>query len=201
MPAGGRATEAGMAFQAAVATWFAVHILVRLPVGGRFGVNNAALPTAVRLETGTALDDIEVTQSDGGALHIQSKTSANLATRENAPLAKTGGQLATWMADAKAAGGAPNPNRSAAILAVKSDAARTLDDLEAGCRAFDLGGSWAVTKNQRNASQCSALGALETIVTAAWTTHRGVPPSDGDLADMARSSGVSRSSILRGLAL
>jgi len=55
-----------MAFQAAVATWFAVHILVRLPVGGRFGLNGAALPTAVRLETGTGLDDIEVTQSDGG---------------------------------------------------------------------------------------------------------------------------------------
>jgi hypothetical protein len=34
MRAGGRATEAGMMFQAAVATWFAVHILVRLPVGG-----------------------------------------------------------------------------------------------------------------------------------------------------------------------
>ena len=198
MRAGGRATEAGMAFQAAVATWFAVHILVRLPVGGRFGVNNAALPTAVRLETGTALDDIEVTQSDGGALHIQSKTSANLATGERAPLAKTGGQLATWMANAKASGGAPDPTRTAAMLAVKSDAARTLDDLEAGCRAFDLGGSWAVTKNQRNAAQRSALGKLETIVTAAWTTHRGVPPSDGDLADMARSFHIARFSMDEG---
>ena len=84
MRAGGRATEAGMAFQAAVATWFAVHILVRLPVGGRFGLNNEALPTAIRLETGTALDDIEVTQSNVGALHIQSKTSATLDGREGA---------------------------------------------------------------------------------------------------------------------
>lgn len=198
MRAGGRATEAGMAFQAAVATWFAVHILVRLPVGGRFGLNSAALPTAVRLETGTALDDIEVTQSDGGALLIQSKTSATLATGEQSPLAKTGGQLANWMANEKAAGGAPDLTRSAAILAVKSDAARTLDDLEAGCRAFDLGGNWAVTKNQRNAAQRSALGALETIVTAAWTTRRGVPPTDGDLADMARSFHVARFSMDEG---
>lgn len=198
MRAGGRATEAGMAFQAAVATWFAVHILVRLPVGGRFGLNNEALPTAIRLETGTALDDIEVTQSNVGALHIQSKTSATLATGEKAPLAKTGEQLATWMADAKAAGGAPDPTRSAAILAVRSDAARTLDDLEAGCRAFDLGGGWAATRNQRNIAQRSALRALETIVNAAWTAHRGAPPTDGDLADMARSFHVARFSMDEG---
>ena len=198
MRAGGRATEAGMAFQAAIATWFAVHILVRLPVGGRFGLNSAAMPTAIRLETGTALDDIEVTQSDGGALLIQSKTTANLATGERAPLTKTGGQLATWMANAKAAAGAPDPTRSAAILAVKSDAARTLDDLEAGCRAFDLDGSWAVTKQQRNAAQRSALDALETIVTAAWTAHRGLPPTDGDLADLARSFHVARFSMDEG---
>lgn len=198
MRAGGRATEAGMAFQAAVATWFAVQILVRLPVGGRFGLSSAALPTAVRLETGTALDDIEVAQSDGGALHIQSKTSATLATGEQAPLAKTGGQLANWMANKKAAGGAPDLTRSAAILAVKSDAARTLDDLEEGCRAFDLGGSWAATKNQRNAAQRSALGALEKIVTAAWTTYRGVQPTDVDIADMARSFHVARFSMDEG---
>jgi hypothetical protein len=198
MRAGGRATEAGMAFQAAVATWFAVHILVRLPVGGRFGLNSAAMPTAIRLETGTALDDIEVTQSDGGALLIQSKTTANLATGERAPLTKTGRQLATWMANTKAAGGAPDPTRSAAILAVKSDATRTLDDLEAGCRAFDLGDRWAVTKLQRNAAQRSALDKLETIVTAAWAAHLGVPPTDGDLADMARSFHVARFSMNEG---
>lgn len=198
MRAGGRATEAGMAFQAAVAAWFAVHILVRLPVGGRFGLNNAALSTEIRLETGSALDDIEVTQSDGGVLHIQSKTSANLATGEKAPLTKTGGQLSTWMAGAKAAGGAPDPTRSAAILAVRSDAPSTLDDLEEGCRAFDLGGSWSVTKSQRNVAQRSALDALEAIVNAAWTSHLGAPPTDGDLADMARSFHVARFSMDEG---
>jgi hypothetical protein len=156
MRAGGRATEAGMAFQAAVATWFAVHILSRLPVGGRFGINNTALPVAIWLETGAGLDDIEVSQSDGGALHVQNKTSATLATGDKAPLAKTSAQLVDWMYEAKASGAAPDPTRSAAVLAVRADAARTLDDLEAGCRAFDLGGEWAITKAGRNAAQRSA---------------------------------------------
>lgn len=192
MRAGGRATEAGMAFQAAVATWFAVHILARLPVGGRFDINNTALPVAIRLETGTGLDDIEVTQSDGGALHVQNKTSATLATGDKAPLAKTGTQLAGWMSEAKALGAAPDPTRNAAVLAVRANAARTLDDLEAGCRAFDLGGAWAITKAGRNAAQRTALSALETIVTAAWTAAHKIAPTAEDLADMARSFHVAR---------
>lgn len=192
MRAGGRATEAGMAFQAAVATWFAVHILSRLPVGGRFGINNTALPVAIRLETGAGLDDIEVSQSDGGALHVQNKTSATLATGDKAPLAKTGAQLVDWMYEAKASGAAPDPTRSAAVLAVRADAARTLDDLEAGCRAFDLGGEWAITKAGRNAAQRTALSALETIVTAAWMAAHKVAPSAQDLTDMARSFHVAR---------
>ncbi|EGG76129.1 hypothetical protein SXCC_03489 [Gluconacetobacter sp. SXCC-1] len=198
MRAGGKATEAGMAFQAAVATWFAVHILARIPVGGRFNVNNQALPVTIRLETGTGLDDIEVTQSDGGALHVQNKTSATLATGEQAPLTKTGAQLAEWIADAKAAGGAPDPTSNAAVLAVRSDAARTLDDLEAGCRAFDLGGDWAVTKGGRNGAQRRALDALETIVTKAWTAVRKVAPTADDLTDMARTFHVARFSMDEG---
>lgn len=55
MHAGGRATEAGMAFQAAVASWFASHLLARTPVGGRFGLNNAAIPISIQLETGDGL--------------------------------------------------------------------------------------------------------------------------------------------------
>ena len=82
-----------MAFQAAVAAWFGVHILVRLPVGGRFGINNQAQPISIRLETGAGLDDIEVSQSDSGVLQIQCKTSANLSTDPRGPLAKTLAQV------------------------------------------------------------------------------------------------------------
>jgi len=198
MHAGGRATEAGMAFQAEVATWFVVHILTRMPVGGRFGLKNTALPIAIRLETGVGLDDIEVSLSDGAAVHIQCKTNATLATGEKAPLAKTGGQLARWVADAKAGAGLPDPTRSAAVLAVRSDAARSLDDLESGCRAFDLGGEWRVTLGQRNQAELIALGALETIVTREWTAHRGAAPGDADLVDMARILHLGRFSMDEG---
>ena len=181
-----------MAFQDAVATWFAVHILVRTPVGGRFGINNQALPVAIRLETGEGLDDIEVSQSDGGALHIQCKTRANLGSGPNAPLAKTVEQLARWVADTKAAGGLPDLISNVALLAVHSDAPRTLDNLESGCRAFDLGGDWAATRSQRNQAERIALGIFEAVATRAWTAHRGTSPDDGDLVDLARIFRVAR---------
>jgi hypothetical protein len=192
MRAGGRATEAGMAFQADVGTWIAAHILARLPIGGRFGINNSALPTAVRLETGDGLDDIEVTQSDGGAIHLQCKTSATLATGEKAPLTKTVGQLAQYVADAKAGTGLPDLIRTVAVLAVHARAPATLDRLETGLRAFGLGGAWSVTVGQRNAAEQAALTAFETIARPAWHAHRGSDPTDSDLVDMARIFRVRR---------
>jgi len=190
--AGGRANESGMGFQAAVGTWFAAHILARMPIGGRFRVNNLALPVAIRLETGEKLDDIEVSQSDGGALHIQCKTTANVGTGSDSPLAKTVGQLVQWVADAKSRGGLPDLNTNAAVLAVRANAPRTLDDLEAGCRAFDLGGSWAATRPQRNLAERTALGAFEEIATPSWTARRGTAPDDVDLVDLARIFRVRR---------
>lgn len=198
MRAGGRATEAGMAFQAEVGTWFAVHILARMPIGGRFGMNDEAVPTHIRLETGMALDDIEVTLSDGGVIHVQSKTSATLATGSDAPLAKTGRQLVEWIAGAKAAGGTPDPNRSAGVLAVRTEAPRSLDDLENGCRAFDLGGSWAETPAQRSLAERRALSAFETIVAEAWSATLGSSPGDADLVDLARSFRIARFSMNEG---
>lgn len=192
MRAGGRATEAGMAFQAAVATWFAVHMLVRMPIGGRFGINNLATPVAIRLETGSGLDDIEVSQSDGGILNIQCKTRATLSTGTNAPLAKTVEQLVRWVADVKAASGLPDLTRNAAILAVRSDSPKTLDKLESGCRAFDHGGSWTETRSQRNQEVRAALDTFEGIATPAWTAQCGNAPNDSELADLARIFRIAR---------
>lgn len=198
MRAGGRATEAGMAFQAEVATWIAAHILARLPAGGRFGINNSALPTAIRLETGANLDDIEVTQSDGGAIHVQCKTTATLAAGEKAPLTKTVGQLAGFVAGAKSGAGLPDLNGTVAILAVHAKAPATLDALEAGLRAFDHGGSWATTVPQRNQGERRALGLFQSIATPAWMASLSTPPGDSDLVDMARTFRISRFSMDEG---
>jgi len=187
-----------MAFQAAVGTWIAAHILARHPVGGRFGINNAALPIAVRLETGEGLDDIEVTQSDGGAIQIQCKTRANLGTGPKAALTKTVGQLVKWVADTKQAGSLPDLNQNVALLAVRADAPATLDALERGFRAFDLGGSWSPTKSQRNQAERHALAAFETIAKPAWVNHRSAEPNDDDLADLARIFRIERFSMDEG---
>jgi hypothetical protein len=191
MRAGGRATQAGMSFQAAVATWLAVHLLVRMPVGSRFGINNQALPVAIRLETGNGLDDIELSQSDGGELQFQCKTSVNLSAGADTPLGKTIGQLVGWITDARSAGRSRDPVSNAAVLAVQN-APRALDDLEAGCRAFDLGGAWSATCSQRNRTEHLALTTFESIATSAWTTHRGVAPESHDLAEAARIFHVAR---------
>jgi len=199
MRAGGRATEAGMAFQAAVATWIAVHILVRQPVGGRFGINNQALPVSIRLETGDGLDDIDVAQSDGGSIKIQCKTTANLSTASNSPLKKTVSQLVHWIANAKAGDGLPDLNSNVGVLAVRRDAPRTLDHLDEGCRAFDLGGNWSVTVPQRNQNERQALEAFGSIVSTAWADHRnGVGPEDFDLVDLARIFRIARFSMDEG---
>jgi hypothetical protein len=138
-----------------------------------------------------------MSQSDGGALHLLCKTSATLSAGPKAPLTKTLGQLVGWIADAKAAGGIPDPTRDAAVLAVHVNAARTLDDLESSCRAFDLGGAWAKTRSQRNQAEKAALGTFETITTMAWTAHSGAAV-DADLAEMARRFHIARFSMDEG---
>jgi hypothetical protein len=75
---------------------------------------------------------------------------------------------------------------------MRTDTAQSLNDLEKGCRAFDLGGTWTTTCYQRNQAERNALGAFATIATPAWTTHRSAAPSDHDLADITRIFHVAR---------
>ncbi|WP_218840259.1 hypothetical protein [Variovorax sp. YR752] len=187
-----------MAFQAAVAIWFAAHLLARMPIGGRFGLNNAAIPISIRLETGEGLDDIEVTLSDGGTIHVQCKTNANLSKSESGPLAKTIGQQALWVARASGASNSPDRTKTGGLLAVRADASRALDNLEAGCRAFDLGGDWAITLAQRNQAEREALGVFEALAKPAWLAQRGVDPSGTELATLARLFHVARFSMDEG---
>ncbi|WP_244601293.1 MULTISPECIES: ATP-binding protein [Rhodopseudomonas] len=187
-----------MAFQAEVGTWLAAHLLARMPVGGRFGLANAPLPVSIQLETGDGLDDIRVDQDDCSRIDLQSKTSAGLATSLKSPLGKTISQLVRVMIDARAAGVAVDPAKARAVLAVAADAPRTLDVLERGCRAFDLGGSWATTKAGRSSAERDALDLFETHARAAWATHSATPPTDEELAAMARLFRIVRFSMTEG---
>lgn len=198
MRAGGRATEAGMAFQAEVGTWVAAHILARSAVGGRFGINNMALPSILQLETGEGLDDIEVTQSDGGSISIQCKTRANLSTGEKAPLTKTLDQLALLVSKVKISSGVPDLTKNVGVLAVRHDAPATLDVLHNSCCAFNAGGHWSATKSQRNKSERSALETFEKITGAAWSKHTGKPATEEDFVDMARYFRIERFSMNEG---
>ncbi|WP_234896093.1 ATP-binding protein [Sinorhizobium meliloti] len=196
--AGGRATEAGMDFQAEVGTWLAAHLLARMPVGGRFGLANTALPVSIQLETGDGLDDIRLEQEDASRIDLQSKTSAGLATSPQSPLGKTISQLVRVIIDARAAGVAVDPAKARAVLAVAANAPRMLDVLERGCRAFDLGGSWATTKAGRSSAERDALDLFETHVRTAWATHSATPPTDDELATMARLFRIVRFSMNEG---
>lgn len=196
--AGGRATEAGMDFQAEVGTWLAAHMLARLPVGGRFGLANTALPTSLRLETGEGLDDILLVQDDESRIDLQSKTSAGLSQSPTSPLGKTIAQLVKSLIEARCAGTAVNVAKLRAVLAVAADAPRTLDDLERGCRALDTGGAWAPVKAQRSKTESEALDLFETHARAAWLTLSTTPPGDDDLVMMARLFRIVRFSMNEG---
>jgi hypothetical protein len=187
-----------MDFQAEVGTWLAAHLLARMPVGGRFGLANTALPVSIQLETGDGLDDIRLSQDDAARIDLQSKTSAGLATSAKSPLGKTISQLVRVMIDARAAGVAVDPAKTRAVLAVAANAPRTLDALERGCRAFDLGGSWATTKTGRSSAERDALDLFETHARTAWAAHSATPPTDDELAAMARLFRIVRFSMNEG---
>jgi hypothetical protein len=198
MHAGGRATEAGMDFQAEVGAWLAAHLLARIPVGGRFGLANPALLVSIQLETGDGLDDIRLGQDDAARIDLQSKTSAGLTTSPKSPLGKTIRQLVRVMIDARATGVAVDPAKARAVLAVAANAPRTLDALERGCRAFDLGGSWATTKAGRSSAERDALDLFETHTRTAWATHSATALTDDELVTMARLFRIVRFSMNEG---
>lgn len=187
-----------MDFQAEVGTWLAAHLLARMPVGGRFGLANVALPMAIQLETGDGLDDIRLDQDDASRIDLQSKTSAGLAKSSKSPLGKTVSQLVRLMIDARDAGIASDPAKVRAVLAVAADAPRTLDALERGCRAFDLGGTWAATKAGRSTAERDALDLFEAHARTAWASMSATPPTDDDLVMMARLFRIARFSMNEG---
>ncbi|WP_225410018.1 hypothetical protein [Stigmatella hybrida] len=188
--AGGRATETGMAFQAAVATWFAVQMLADVPVGSTFGLSAGLKISGLQCETGDAIDDIVVRLDGGGAIYVQCKTRPALAVGSGTPLAKGLAQVVALYARQK---NSSSPNGHVrALLAVAEDAPRTLDTLNSACRLFDYGGVWDEVNARATAEAQRALQVFETHVRSAWPNDLNTPLDVGDLVELARLFQIRR---------
>jgi hypothetical protein len=188
--AGGRATEAGMAFQAAVVAWFAAQLLADVPVGAQFGLSNELKITSLQCETGDALDDVVVRLDGGGAIYTQCKTRPSLTVGVDSLLGKALKQLVDLYVQHGRAALASSPN--AALLAVARDAPRSLDTLEAACRLFDHGGSWAAVLADVPGDKRRALSLFESHVRAGWPSDAAQPPTVDDFVALARLLRIRR---------
>lgn len=184
--AGGRATEAGMVFQASVTAWLAAHLVAEMPIGDRFGLTTTARIRSLQCETGKDLDDIWINLDNGGSVFVQCKTRPSLAVDPASDLGTTIAQLVALRP--RLAGSSAD---HAAVLAVAQDAPRTLDDLEAACRLFDAGGKWASVKAQQPITLLKALEVFESHIRSAWPSTRAAL-TDCDLVDLARLFRVRR---------
>lgn len=190
--AGGRATEAGMSFQAMVGTWFAAHLVADMPVGGRFGLVVDLRPLELQFETGDALDDAVLRLTDGGAIYVQCKTRAALERGADSALAKTTAQLVAFVVDQRARAAALDPSRVAAVLAIADSAPRSIDALEEACRQFDRGGTWGDVFGRVSKAQRGALDTFRLHADRAWNAKTGAAITDGDLVELARLFRIRR---------
>lgn len=179
--AGGRATQAGMSFQAGVSAWFAAHLLSRVAIGTRFGQGRGAVAERLQFETGRNLDDIEVDLSDGSLVSVQCKTNMALSSTDGSDLASVIKQLIGLYRTVSATGMA-----ATGVLAVSMNAPASLDDLNRACRMFDNGGTWAEVYGRVNKSERGALDIFRDHIARLWATGSSDPPPDAALADMAR---------------
>ena len=198
LPAGGRATEAGMAFQAGVGLWFAAHLLARMPVGSRFGLDVTAYPVSLQLETGVGLDDIVVTLSNGGRIAVQCKTRPSLSASDASDLGKTIVQTVQFVAEAPTLTPAVDLQRSAAAMAVASDAPATLNGLDEVCRMFATGDNWPAVFARVGQAQRDAMSILQGHVTRGRTAMSLPPPTEPELAQLARLFHIERFAVAQG---
>lgn len=185
-PAGGRATEAGMSFQAMVGTWLAAQLVTDMPVGARFGLIANLRPVKLQFETGDALDDAVLHLADGGAIYLQCKTRPSLERGANSALAKTIGQLVSFVSERKSSQSVRDPTRVAAVLAIADNAPRSLDNLEEACRNFDKGGIWTEVVARVSDAQREALAIFREHAALAWkpsSAHIPTTPSSSILRD------------------
>ncbi|WP_434517865.1 hypothetical protein [Pseudomonas sp. NFX1] len=198
LPAGGRATEGGMAFQAGVAVWFAAHLLAKLPVGGRFGLDVAAYPVTLQLETGEGLDDIFVTLSNGSHIAVQCKTRPSLSASQSSDLGETLIQAVQFAAATPSTSSPFDMNRSAAVMAVASDAPATLNALDDVCRMFATSDDWLAVHARVSKSHRHAMKILRDHVTAGYAAVGLAAPTERQVAHLARSFHIERFATIQG---
>ncbi len=179
--AGGRATQAGMSFQAGVSAWFAAHLLSRVAIGTRFGLGRGAIAERLQFETGRNLDDIEVRLSDGSLVSVQCKTNVALSGADGSALASVIKQLIGLYRTVSAAG-----ESATGVLAVSVSAPASLDDLNRACRMFDVGGTWEEVYGRVNQSERGALDIFREHVARLWADASNDPVPEAALRDMAR---------------
>jgi hypothetical protein len=185
-PAGGRATEAGMTFQAGVGAWFSAHLLANQPIGQRFGLSQDARPVSIRFETGTDLDDVETRLSTGGIIAVQCKTRLALSYKVNSTFEKTVAQLVKFVITSRSTGNPLDPARDAAVLAIQPNASSSLDLLNESCRAFDHGGTWTEVRSGLSSERQKALDIFEKHARVTWHKATGECPTETELALLAR---------------
>lgn len=191
--AGGRATEAGMSFQATVGTWFAAQLVADMPLGSLFGLSADVRPKELQFETGDALDDITLRLTDGGAIYVQCKTRLSLGKNTNSPLGKTIFQLVKFLVQIRSANKSTSAHISnIAVLAISENAPRSLDSLEKACRHFDRGGEWLDVLSQVADDQRKALNKFEVHAKKAWESETGSKINNGDLVELARLLCIKR---------
>jgi len=179
-----------MGFQAAVATWFAVHLLADEPIGSLFGLEPNRRIENLQCESDAPVDDVVVGLSGGGTIYVQCKTRPSLSAAKDSALARTLQQLVDLYVQMNRSQGARTSRT--VVLAVAPDASHSLDQLETACRMFDHGGSWPDVIAQVSGERGTALARFESLVRSAWTASTGPPITDDDLMALARMFRVRR---------
>jgi hypothetical protein len=188
--AGGRATESGMSFQAAVATWFAAQLLANMPIGSQFGLPRGIRIVALQCESGDAVDDVVVSLEGGGFIRAQCKTRPGLTSGEDSPLAKAIEQLVRLYVRVGQSALAAAPN--AVLMAVARDAPQSLETLEDACRMFDYGGMWDTVLAQLPSKRQEALTLFSNHVRTSWSNQTTDPLTSDALVSMARLFRIHR---------
>ncbi|MEG3127008.1 hypothetical protein SC171_05505 [Pantoea cypripedii] len=198
LPAGGRATEAGMAFQAGVGLWFAAHLLAKKPIGSRFGLDDSAYPITLQLETGQGLDDILVTLSNGGCIALQCKTHPSLSASETSDLGDTIAQTVQFIANLPAKVPAVDLRQFAAVMAVAPDAPATLNALDEVCRMFATSEDWLAVHTRVSQTHRRAMEIFQRHAEAARAMENLLPPTEFELAQLGRVFHIERFSMSHG---